>query len=405
MIRSDIKFSFNQLETALIAFVADLESKINRIHEDIPVYFQYNGDYSYIIRQKFEDNIKHQDVIAKTPRVVINVEDIQLQPDQFTNSFNSIYYKFEDQDYKVNVRRVPLQLSIAIDFVSPNFIQALSNFEVISTLAISENIFYYETLGFNNPATYVFQSPTLEKPAADMGSSTRNFSVKINFEMQMSLLTPRLETIQHLSDTIIEGIKFGIGDDVLNPDNNGGNNGSGGNGNGGLKPIPTPNPNPNGKHPDKPEEIDSDKVPTGDANGGLIVHQPFTDEIIHKDSLERFVREAREEIEPQVATEIKNACKIVNSGKDTEYIDCPGNQYQTVEITDIDLMWGDPKIISLFNYLSGYDVEGTIANSSYHTIYDNIEGGDTLSITIPNEHFEDFVIHMCKFATKFRNSK
>jgi hypothetical protein len=215
MIRKNLPYNFNQLETALIAIAADLERKINQIHDDIPVFMLHNNDYSYFIKNKFEVS-KYDEIIQKTPRVVFSIDDIQYQSDQNSTQFNKIRYVWvnsetnEPETWQATARRLAVNIILNIDFVSPNFVSALSNFEVMSTLVSHENVFTYTFMDNNYESAYVMQAPSLEKPVMDIGSNTRNFNLRITFDWQVHLMIPDVNSFIRLKDTEIDIIEFEI---------------------------------------------------------------------------------------------------------------------------------------------------------------------------------------------------
>lgn len=219
MIRKEIPHNFNQLQTALIGFANDLTLKINQIHDNIPVYLQQAGDISYVIRDKFEDTAT-QDIIQKTPRVVFNIDDIQYQQDQMTQQYNKWLYKHwnpissEEEVWQAVGRRVPVNIIITVDFVSPNFIDYLQNFEVMSFLVAKDNVFTYEWSGLTLQSAWVLQSPSMERPGMDMGGATRNWSLKVTFDLQVHLLIPDINSFIRWKDTFIDNVHFDINQDV-----------------------------------------------------------------------------------------------------------------------------------------------------------------------------------------------
>lgn len=213
MISEDIKYDFNQLQLGLIAFVSDIERKLKKILVDLPVYVFETGDISYYLDQKFIETT-NDEVYQKTPRFVINIEDIQNQLDQNTNPYNKIVYKYKDEVYQATCRRSAIMIPLMTDFVSPNFILALENFEVLNSIMSKENAFTYEFLGNTYSAAYVLTQPSIQKNALDMSMASKNVIVKTSIEVSFNILTPRVETIKLLKDTGFDAVHFGI--NVLN---------------------------------------------------------------------------------------------------------------------------------------------------------------------------------------------
>jgi len=207
MIAENIKWSFNQLETALIAFAGNIELKLQQIAGNLPVYVLQTGDYSYLIDKKFKQ-IPQNEIYEKTPRLTLTIEDIQPLNDQDSNQYNRLAYIFENENYTTVFRRKAINIPMMTDFVSPNFIKALENFEVMATITSKENSFTYEYQGMTLQAAYVFTSGSQEKPTMDANSSTRNITIKTGFDLQIQLLVPKIDSIKLLSESGFNEIDF-----------------------------------------------------------------------------------------------------------------------------------------------------------------------------------------------------
>ena len=209
MISSDIKYSFKQIELGLIAMIGNLELKLQKIIPNLPVFVLQTGDFSYIINKKFIKT-ENKEIYQKVPRFVVGIEDIQYQTEQNSNKYNKVYYIFDEKNYVTQARRLAILIPINTDFISPNFVKALTNFEIMATIVSKENVFTYEFMGNTYEGGYAISSPSFEKPSMDTGSGTRNVSVKTIFDLQLQLLVPRINTIKLLSDTIIDKIVIDI---------------------------------------------------------------------------------------------------------------------------------------------------------------------------------------------------
>jgi hypothetical protein len=206
--RFNVKYRFNQIETALIAFIGDFEKRINQIVPGTPVFVQQTGDYSYYMDKKFVES-KFEDIIQRTPRVVIGIDDIQYQSDQNTNQYNKIEYKLDDEMYQVTGRRLAVQIPLNLDFVSPNYIYALEHFEVLSVFVARDNVLTYEFLGNTYECAYVHSQVSMERPQMDVSSGTRDVSVRMSFDFQCHLFVPVIDSIIPLRDTVKDYIVFG----------------------------------------------------------------------------------------------------------------------------------------------------------------------------------------------------
>lgn len=209
----DIKYDFNQIESGLIAFVANLELKLQRIIPTLPTFILQSGDTSYLIEKKFTETT-NKEIYEKIPRFVIGIDDIQYQQDQNTNQYNKFIYKYEDTNYMAVGRRLALLIPINTDFISSNMVKALENFEIMSTILAKDNVFTYEFMGNSFESAYILQSSSTEKPGLDFSSGTRNFSVKTSFDLQLQLLVPRIESIKLLSDVGFEGSKYELNNPI-----------------------------------------------------------------------------------------------------------------------------------------------------------------------------------------------
>lgn len=202
MINPEIKFEFNQLQTALIAFVSDIELKLQKIVPNLPVYVLQTGDGSYMTDKKFEKRITMEEILQKTPRFVISpqIEEIQFKTEEDTNKYNPFIYEINEIEYVASVARKCVTIPINCDFVSPNFIMSLKYFEVFSTLLTYSNVFTYNFLGSTLESAYTVLSNSGERPPMEIGSSTRNFNNKYNIELQVHLLVPKVDQIKMLTN-------------------------------------------------------------------------------------------------------------------------------------------------------------------------------------------------------------
>ncbi len=202
-ISPEIKYDFNQLVIGLEACIADLELKLQQIMIDIPVFILQTGDTSYYLNKKFIE-IENKEIYQKIPRFVMSIEDIQPLAEQNSNQYNVFQYRKDEENYIGKGRRVAQQIILNTDFVSSNFIKALENYEVMQTIIAIPNVFTYEFMGNTFEGAYNSSSNSMEKPALDVSSTTRNFSVKIPLEVQIHLLVPRINSLKKLSDSKID---------------------------------------------------------------------------------------------------------------------------------------------------------------------------------------------------------
>lgn len=211
-VSENIKYGFNQLELGIVAFVSNLEFKLQNILPELPVFILETGDTSYYIKEKFVET-DNKEIYQKTPRFVMTVEDVQYQPDNNSNAYNKATYLFQEKNYICNCRRVTILIPIDTSFVSPNFILALQNFEILSTIMTRENVFTYEFLGNTYSGAYTLAPPITTKPGLDISAGSRNAVVKTAIELYLNILVPRIESIKLVSDIGFETTDFGIASD------------------------------------------------------------------------------------------------------------------------------------------------------------------------------------------------
>lgn len=216
MFNPEIKYAFNQFETALIAFVSNIQLKLQNLVPNLPVFIMNTGDFSYMVNKKFVE-IKNEEVYLKTPRFVIKIDDIQPNTAEDTNQYNKVNYLFDSgneegpKPYQCVARRRAYNVQISCNFISPNFITMLNHTEVTAILMSRDNVFTYEFLGNTFQSAYVIQSSGNELPSIDMGQGgTRNVTNMLQIELQIHLLVPRIESIILQSETGFDEIDFGV---------------------------------------------------------------------------------------------------------------------------------------------------------------------------------------------------
>lgn len=211
MISERVKFSFKQIEAGLLAFVADIEKKLQYIMKDLPVFVLQTGDSSYYLNTKFIQ-VDNKEIIEKVPRFVMTFDSISEDVSENTNAFNRFVYNFEGKNYQSDVRRIQLSISVNCTFVSSNFIQALQNLEVLISIFTRENAFTYEYCGNTYEGAYSNEGKEINMP--EMDSGTRNVNIKNNVTLQLHVFSPRVNTIIEEEKTEITVFNFqGLQDD------------------------------------------------------------------------------------------------------------------------------------------------------------------------------------------------
>lgn len=211
MISEKVKFSFKQIEDGLLAFVADIEKKLQYIMKDLPVFVLQTGDSSYYLNTKFV-KVDNKEIIEKVPRFVMTFDSISEDVSENTNAFNRFVYNFEGKNYQSDVRRIQLSINVNCTFVSSNFIQALQNLEVLISIFTRENAFTYEYCGNTYEGAYSNEGKEIKMP--EMDSGTRNVNINNNVTLQLHVFSPRVNTIIEEEKTEITVFNFqGLQDD------------------------------------------------------------------------------------------------------------------------------------------------------------------------------------------------
>lgn len=216
MLNPNIPYAFNQFELNFVALATFLQTRLQFIVPNLPVFMQNNGDFSYFTRKKWV-HCKNEEVIQKVPRFIFRVDDIQINQQEDTCQYNKIYYVFDKKDgqgpknYCCAARRKAYNVMITTNFVSSNFISMLNHIEVFATLAARENVFTYNFLGHTISSAFTVMGMNNEIPNIDMGQGgTRNCTAINQLELQVHLLVPRIESIALVDDSGFEQVMFEI---------------------------------------------------------------------------------------------------------------------------------------------------------------------------------------------------
>lgn len=193
------QYGFRQIETAIVAFVGNLQLKLNRLLPNLPVFVLQTGDDTFLFRKKFE-KVDVTEINMTTPRFEIKFDSLTIARDQNTMQYNEFVYNYKGITYQCVGRRVAVNLAVNTFFVSPNFIKALQNFEILLSLFSRTNIFTYEWAGLTFEAGYSSLSNSEDYPSMETGSQTKNMVLNNSLELQLQLLVPRTETIKRWDD-------------------------------------------------------------------------------------------------------------------------------------------------------------------------------------------------------------
>lgn len=106
-----------------------------------------------------------------------------------------MFYRFNDETYKTQVRRKAASFPVTCNVVCANFLKALQYFEVLSSILCIDNVYSYVYNGINYTANYNMSSITMEKNPMDIGG-TKNFVIKINIDLILQLWLIKYHTIE-----------------------------------------------------------------------------------------------------------------------------------------------------------------------------------------------------------------
>lgn len=240
-----MKYKFNQIETALVAFIGNLRIKINSFEEftskygTIPVMMLENGDETYVNLNKEASEQKEQ--YLKVPRVVVNIEDLIIEQEQDTNRIIPINYILpKDNSNEIwtgSFRRKAISIPVTLNFVCSSYVQALEFQELALTFLTIENITTYNWLANDYPLDYNMTTISVERNSMDMGG-TKNVVVKALMDLKLALMIPRYNTLEKVGETLShtgnEGNVRDKNNNNINQGNNQNNNGNN-NGNNGNK--------------------------------------------------------------------------------------------------------------------------------------------------------------------------
>lgn len=193
------QYSFQQIETALIAFCGDLQLKVQKILPKVPVFVLQTGDETYLFKKKFE-KVSNKEILEVTPRLVIKFEDVQIASDQMTMQFNNFIYNYKGINYQCVGRRVPIEFNVSLFFISPNFVIGLQNLEIMLSIFSRDSVFTYKWAGLNFESSYSSVSTSSEYPSLEFSSQSKNMVNNFQMTLQIQLLSPRAETIKRYDE-------------------------------------------------------------------------------------------------------------------------------------------------------------------------------------------------------------
>lgn len=204
---SIIPYNFNFLENSIIAFLTDLEKKVHLVYPDVPVLFSEVDDSFYFNKKYVQTD--NQEIYQKIPRFVILFQDIQNQPEHNTSQFLKLNFIKDDKEYTTQYRIVSTLINFDMNFVTTNFISALSYWEFLLSIFGYDNVFTYEYMGNTYQANYILNG-TMNIEKSIMNNATgdhKNSVIKFNVEMNIKVPALNYFTLRDLIDKELDWSK------------------------------------------------------------------------------------------------------------------------------------------------------------------------------------------------------
>lgn len=193
------KYPFNQLEYALKGFVGNLQLKLQHIIPSMPVFFLQTGDDTYLFRKKFE-HTNPKEIIQHVPRVVLKLDDFQIQQDQNSMQYNELRYHYRNTNWVCQGRRQNMLFTVSVQLVTSNFVKALQMLEISQSITSHDNTFTYEYIGVTWESSYSSVGTSKEEPSLQPSSESRNYTVVLNIELQIPIWAVRAESIRSFKE-------------------------------------------------------------------------------------------------------------------------------------------------------------------------------------------------------------
>lgn len=194
-----VNFDFNQISTAIIAFVANIEGKLKELIQDLPVFVLQSGDGNYMLDAKF--NSASKEIYEQVPRFVMKFDSFDHESDMDTYIYNKFEYTYNNKIYSATARRLQLNITCNGTLLSANFIQALEHMEILLDVIRRENVFTYEFCGNTYQGAFACdRMQDVEFP--EMDTNDLKFKQSLDITLQLHLFLPRVETIEEYDNNI-----------------------------------------------------------------------------------------------------------------------------------------------------------------------------------------------------------
>lgn len=203
------KYPFTQIQTGIIAFVGNLQLKLQQVLPEMPVFIIQTGDQSYYFQKKFAHvGNAPKEIIQYVPRVVIKIEDFQIQTDQNSMQYNELKYHYKNQNYVCMGRRHNHLFTMSVQLVSSNFVKALQLLEIAQSITSHDNSGTYEYVGCSWEFSYAMVSASKEEPSLQVSSESRDYTIMMSTELLLPIWAIRIDTIRTFEEA-------GVNDDWL----------------------------------------------------------------------------------------------------------------------------------------------------------------------------------------------
>lgn len=206
-------YDFNQTLACLTAYIGYLENKIGKIVKDLPVICQ-DLDVSYYHNKKFTKK-ENQEIYNKTPRIVVNFEDISDNKEQNTSQYTFTKYIHNNRTYKVPFRRTTITIQAQNYFIASNYIRALSYMEIVKSFLSRARSFTYVHVGNTMQASFELSTLSLQKADTSNSSESKDNRVLFMCDLQIHLMSIDYEKVKLIVGVDDDGTEF-VGDEERN---------------------------------------------------------------------------------------------------------------------------------------------------------------------------------------------
>lgn len=185
-------FTHDYFENAIIAMINDMSLWFGSVN--IPVFVLNTGDEVFIIDQ---NKLKKLDSLGetlyqKTPRIVLDINDIDFQTDEMTSPHQKGKFKLNmdegTREFRTKVQRIPCTVSIGFELFTDNILMALKYSELMLMILTKKNTFEFKYLQKTYTSTYNFDFSIKDERniimSQDSNRRSRVLSTNISLQLQ-----------------------------------------------------------------------------------------------------------------------------------------------------------------------------------------------------------------------------